>query len=65
MIYLAMNTVFLHGVVLVLELFRPTWTVVKTYRDVNPTEYWLILLGIAFFYRVVKGNIKKSMGIEP
>ena len=65
MIYLAFNAVVIHGLVLLLEMLRPNWTVAKLYRADHLLEYWLILAAIALGYRIIKGNLKQLFGLKP
>ena len=63
-IYLAINALFLHFIILIVELLKPSFTSALMYRRADEMKYWVTLVVIAFLYRVVKGAIKRGLGIS-
>jgi len=64
MFYLAMNAAVLHGLILLAEALRPSFTALKAYRQADLVEYWMVLLLVACIYRLIKGSIKRFFGIK-
>jgi len=64
MFYLAMNALVLHGLILLAEVLRPSFTKLKVYRQSDLLEYWMVLLLVACIYRLLKGSIKRFFGIK-
>ena len=62
--YLAFNVVCLHLGVLLLEALKPQWVAAYNLRHSSSTEYIIYLLMIAMAYRILKGMVKRFLGIE-